>query len=53
MFDHARAVTSLEIIEQLDGDILLPGHGPVHRGPVREAARPARERSRQTLTVDT
>jgi len=51
--DRARAVASLEIIEQLDGDVLLPGHGPVHRGPVREAARLARERSRQTLTLDT
>jgi glyoxylase-like metal-dependent hydrolase (beta-lactamase superfamily II) len=47
MFHHerARAVTSLEILEGLDGDVLVPGHGPVHRGPVREAARHARERA--------
>ncbi|MEV1081879.1 MBL fold metallo-hydrolase [Streptomyces sp. NPDC050211] len=47
MFHHerARAVTSLEILEGLDGDFLVPGHGPVHRGPVREAARHARERA--------
>lgn len=50
MFHHerTRAVSSLEIIERLDGDILLPGHGPVHRGPVREAARLARERAQAT-----
>ncbi|MFF4394786.1 MBL fold metallo-hydrolase [Streptomyces sp. NPDC001480] len=48
MFHHerTRAVSSLETIEALDGDILLPGHGPVHRGPVRDAARLARERAR-------
>ncbi|MEU6556507.1 MBL fold metallo-hydrolase [Streptomyces sp. NPDC046915] len=47
MFHHerARAVSSLETIERLDGDILLPGHGPVHHGPVPEAARLARERA--------
>ncbi|MGP4014119.1 MBL fold metallo-hydrolase [Streptomyces sp. 4N124] len=47
MFHHerARAVMSLEILEGLDGDVLVPGHGPVHRGPVREAARHARERA--------
>ncbi|MFI5685100.1 MBL fold metallo-hydrolase [Streptomyces sp. NPDC051636] len=48
MFHHerARAVSSLELIEGLDGDTLLPGHGPVHHGPVREAAQQARERAR-------
>ncbi|WP_210583947.1 MBL fold metallo-hydrolase [Streptomyces sp. GESEQ-35] len=47
MFHHerARAVTSLETLESLDADVLVPGHGPVHRGPVREAARHARERA--------
>lgn len=50
MFDHARArtVDSLELIARLDGDILLPGHGPVHRGSVREAAEQARDRARRT-----
>ncbi|MET8452260.1 MBL fold metallo-hydrolase [Streptomyces sp. NPDC005209] len=47
MFHHerARAVASLELIERLDGDLLLPGHGPVHRGSVRAAAQQARERA--------
>ncbi|MFJ5843017.1 MBL fold metallo-hydrolase [Streptomyces shenzhenensis] len=48
MFDHARAraVDSLDLIARLDGDILLPGHGPVHHGSVREAAGQARDRAR-------
>ncbi|MBV7699779.1 MBL fold metallo-hydrolase [Streptomyces sp. TRM70350] len=47
MFHHerARALTSLKLIEGLAADILLPGHGPVHRGSVRDAARRARERA--------
>ncbi|UXY25804.1 MBL fold metallo-hydrolase [Streptomyces sp. HUAS TT20] len=47
MFHHerARAVASLDVIEALDGDTLLPGHGPVHHGSVSEAARQARERA--------
>ncbi|MEU3663945.1 MBL fold metallo-hydrolase [Streptomyces sp. NPDC032940] len=47
MFDHDRERTaaSLDIIAGLDGDVLLPGHGPVHRGPVKDAARLARERT--------
>ncbi|MFG2327391.1 MBL fold metallo-hydrolase [Streptomyces sp. NPDC048568] len=47
MFHHDRAGTlaSLEILAGLDGDVLLPGHGPVHRGSVKEAALLARERA--------
>ncbi|MEU2620798.1 MBL fold metallo-hydrolase [Streptomyces sp. NPDC007157] len=47
MFHHerSRAVESLGVIETLDGDVLLPGHGPVHRGSVAAAARQARERA--------
>ncbi|GKQ35600.1 MBL fold metallo-hydrolase [Streptomyces sp. A012304] len=47
MFHHerARAVASLEVIEELEADVLLPGHGPVHRGSVRQAAQRARERA--------
>ncbi|KOU69219.1 beta-lactamase [Streptomyces sp. MMG1533] len=47
MFHHerARAVVSLDALEGLSGDLLLPGHGPVHRGPVREATLQARERA--------
>ncbi|MGV9456137.1 MBL fold metallo-hydrolase [Streptomyces sp. NPDC003635] len=47
MFHHERARTlvSLETLAELEGDLLLPGHGPAHRGPVREAALQARERA--------
>jgi len=47
MFQHerARAVASLDVIAALEGDLLLPGHGPAHRGPVREAALQAKERA--------
>jgi glyoxylase-like metal-dependent hydrolase (beta-lactamase superfamily II) len=47
MFHHerARAVASLDVIEELAADVLLPGHGPVHQGSVREAAQRARERA--------
>ncbi|WP_225833721.1 MBL fold metallo-hydrolase [Streptomyces sp. NK08204] len=46
-FHHERgqALASLETIGALDGDTLLPGHGPVHRGSVRAAAELARERA--------
>ncbi|MFI2429462.1 MBL fold metallo-hydrolase [Streptomyces sp. NPDC018955] len=47
MFDHdrERARASLDIIGRFEGDTLLPGHGPVHRGPIEEAARLARDRA--------
>ncbi|MFF7280849.1 MBL fold metallo-hydrolase [Streptomyces griseorubiginosus] len=47
MFHHerARAVASLDVLAELEGDVLAPGHGPVHRGPVRESALQARERA--------
>ncbi|KKD02558.1 MBL fold metallo-hydrolase [Streptomyces sp. WM6386] len=47
MFHHerARAVASLDVLATLEGDLLLPGHGPAHRGPVRESALQARERA--------
>lgn len=47
MFHHRRerALASLEALAALDADVLLPGHGPVHRGPVREAAHRAFERA--------
>ncbi|MFF4793959.1 MBL fold metallo-hydrolase [Streptomyces sp. NPDC001276] len=47
MFHHqrAQALASLGRLERLDGDLLLPGHGPVLRGPVRQAALQARERA--------
>ncbi|AOR36311.1 MBL fold metallo-hydrolase [Streptomyces fodineus] len=43
--ERSRVVASLELIAALDGDTLLPGHGPIHKGPVRAAAEQARERS--------
>ena len=47
MFHHerARAVRSLGVLAELDGDLLLPGHGRLHRGAVRDAALLARERA--------
>ncbi|MEU1184725.1 MBL fold metallo-hydrolase [Streptomyces sp. NPDC005820] len=47
MFHHerARAVASLDLIERLDAEVLLPGHGPVHLGSVKAAAQQARERA--------
>jgi glyoxylase-like metal-dependent hydrolase (beta-lactamase superfamily II) len=47
MFHHerARAVASLDVLAALDGELLLPGHGPVHRGPLHEAALQAKERA--------
>ncbi|MFF7892039.1 MBL fold metallo-hydrolase [Streptomyces sp. NPDC007907] len=47
MFHHERprALASLDVLAELEGDLLLPGHGPVHRGPVRDAALRARERA--------
>ncbi|MBQ0826927.1 MBL fold metallo-hydrolase [Streptomyces tagetis] len=48
MFHHerARALASLDRLAELDADVLLPGHGPAHHGPVKDAVRRARERSR-------
>ncbi|MFG3660867.1 MBL fold metallo-hydrolase [Streptomyces sp. NPDC047706] len=48
MFQHERprALASLELIEGLEADVLLPGHGPVHRGSVRDAVRLARQKER-------
>ncbi|WP_419665318.1 MBL fold metallo-hydrolase [Streptomyces sp. 2-1] len=43
--DLPGALSSLDTFEALSGDVLLPGHGPVHRGSVREAAQRARERA--------
>ncbi|GAA1266322.1 MULTISPECIES: MBL fold metallo-hydrolase [Streptomyces] len=47
MFDRDRERTrdSLDVFERLSGDMLLPGHGPLHHGSVGEAATTARERA--------
>ncbi|MFJ9673497.1 MBL fold metallo-hydrolase [Streptomyces sp. NPDC101221] len=43
--DRTRAVASLDVVAGLEGDLLLPGHGPLHQGPVKDAADLARERA--------
>jgi glyoxylase-like metal-dependent hydrolase (beta-lactamase superfamily II) len=43
--ERPRAVASLEVLAELEGELLLPGHGPVHRGSVKDAAHRARERA--------
>ncbi|WAZ19349.1 MBL fold metallo-hydrolase [Streptomyces cinnabarinus] len=43
--ERAQALASLEVLAERDADLFLPGHGPAHRGPVREAALQARERA--------
>jgi len=47
MFNHDQAgcERSLSALGLLDTQVLLPGHGPVWRGPVREAAELALQRS--------
>ncbi|OAN39295.1 MBL fold metallo-hydrolase [Mycolicibacterium iranicum] len=42
--DEAACLRSLEALGMLDADVLLPGHGPVWRGPMREAVAQARSR---------
>lgn len=41
--ERANAVASLTLIGALSADVLVPGHGPVHRGSVSEAAGRAHE----------
>ncbi|MFE7332261.1 MBL fold metallo-hydrolase [Streptomyces sp. NPDC057565] len=41
--DRSRALDSLALIENVDADVLLPGHGPVHHGSAEKAALAARE----------
>ncbi len=47
MFNHSQAgaLAALDPLEQLSGDLVLPGHGPVHRGPIAAAVELARERA--------
>ena len=39
--DDERCRRSLDALALLDTDILLPGHGPLWRGPIREAVEEA------------
>ncbi|MFF7145079.1 MBL fold metallo-hydrolase [Streptomyces nodosus] len=41
--DRSRALDSLGALEELDADVLLPGHGPVVRTTARAAVQHARE----------
>ncbi|MCS0636778.1 MBL fold metallo-hydrolase [Streptomyces sp. LP05-1] len=43
--DRSRALASLAVLERLPADVLAPGHGPVHRGPLDRAAALARGRA--------
>ncbi len=43
--DRSRALASLAVLEEVDAEVLLPGHGPVHHGTAREAAATARARA--------
>jgi glyoxylase-like metal-dependent hydrolase (beta-lactamase superfamily II) len=43
--ERARTLASLAVFEDLEGDVLLPGHGPALTGSVRDAALQARERA--------
>jgi glyoxylase-like metal-dependent hydrolase (beta-lactamase superfamily II) len=35
--DHDAMTASLDVIAEVDADVIVPGHGPVHRGSPREA----------------
>ena len=39
--DHSGCVHSLATLGTLDTEVLLPGHGPLWRGPIRDAAKQA------------
>ena len=43
--DVPAALGALSALEPLDADTLLSGHGPLHRGSVREAVARAREQA--------
>ncbi len=47
MFNHSQlgARAALAALEQLEADLLLPGHGPAFRGPIGEAVAQARLRA--------
>ncbi|MCX5355830.1 MBL fold metallo-hydrolase [Streptomyces mirabilis] len=36
--DRSAALCSLDILEGIDADVILPGHGPAHRGSAKQAA---------------
>lgn len=44
LFNHDEAACrrSLDVLAEVQAEVMLPGHGPVWRGPVAEAAYAAR-----------
>lgn len=40
--DQQGVVAALDTLEKLDADVILPGHGPLHRGSIQDAAARAR-----------
>jgi glyoxylase-like metal-dependent hydrolase (beta-lactamase superfamily II) len=40
--DQAGTVAALDILQDIDADLILPGHGPLHRGALHEATKAAR-----------
>ena len=44
--DTARAAAALAALAALDADVLLPGHGPAHHGPVADAVARVRAAAR-------
>lgn len=43
--DRQRALESLSVLEGVDAQAVLPGHGPLYRGSAKQAASVARERA--------
>jgi hypothetical protein len=41
-FSHGNPADAIDVLAQLDGDMILPGHGDVLRLPIAEAVRQAR-----------
>jgi glyoxylase-like metal-dependent hydrolase (beta-lactamase superfamily II) len=44
-FSHGDSSQALDALDGLDAELILPGHGPAVRQPIREAVRAARARS--------
>ncbi|WP_370380788.1 MBL fold metallo-hydrolase [Catenulispora sp. GAS73] len=42
--DRDSALAGLSVLEDTDAEVLVPGHGPVYRGSVRDAVKLVRER---------
>jgi glyoxylase-like metal-dependent hydrolase (beta-lactamase superfamily II) len=49
-FNHADPVAGLAALEELDADLVLPGHGDALRRPIADAVREARERAHRRIS---